>query len=293
MEPDRDIATLESSSRVRSSRSARREDFCADPSPEAVLAENLRQKKIPRLDALRAISALIVVLFHFGVLALPAGLGVMTFFVISGFLITWLLLIETERTGTVALGHFYFRRTFRIFPAFYVFWAVTVVGMLVKHRSILWGQAVATLFYVGNYYQGLNHYPETGLSHAWSLGVEEQYYLLWPAVAMLLARRPRLLFQITCGAILLVWVYRGVLVFRGMPQEYIYTAFDTRIDHLLIGCAVAIALRFGYLSALWRIVCARAGYALLTLAGLTVSSAAELVWRSDYRDTIGFIVIRF
>jgi len=95
---------------------------------------------------------LIVVLYHFGFAFLPAGAGVMIFFVISGFLITLLLLEEYDKTSRISLGHFYFRRTFRIFPAFYVFWAVTVGGLLVKHSHILWGQVIATFFYVGNYY---------------------------------------------------------------------------------------------------------------------------------------------
>jgi len=254
------------------------------------LSENLRKKKIPKLDALRAISALLVVLYHTEFNFIPAGMGVMVFFVISGFLITWLLLEEVDKTGTVSLGHFYFRRTFRIFPAFYVFWAVIVAGLLVKHGHIIWGQVVATFFYVGNYYQGLNHYPETSLSHAWSLGVEEQYYLFWPALVLLLAQKPKLLLRVTCCGILLVWVYRNILEFSGAPEEYIYTAFDTRIDHLLIGCVVAISLYYGWFSRLWECVCARTVYILLPFAGMILSVRAASVWGTHYRDTVGFIV---
>jgi peptidoglycan/LPS O-acetylase OafA/YrhL len=255
-----------------------------------VLSENLRKKKIPKLDALRAVSAFIVVIYHFGFQFFPAGLGVLVFFVISGFLITWLLLEETEKTGTVSLLHFYFRRTFRIFPAFYVFWMVLVGALLLKHGHIIWGQAIATFFYVGNYYQGLNHYPETGFSHAWSLGVEEQYYLLWPALVLLLGRAPRVLLRATCSGILLVWIYRLFLVYTGTRQEYIYTAFETRFDHLLIGCVVAISLRYGYFSRLWRFVCSRTVFMLVPLACLILSTIAFHAWGVDYRDVIGFIV---
>lgn len=252
------------------------------------LQENLRKKKIPKIDTLRAVSALIVVMYHFGFGFIPAGTGVLVFFVISGFLITWLLLDEVEKTGTISLGHFYFRRTFRIFPAFYVFWAVTVGGVLLKHGHLIRAQAIATFFYVGNYYQGLNHYPETGLSHAWSLGVEEQYYLLWPAMVLLLARKPRSLLRATCAAILLVWVYRGILVSLRAPEEYIYTAFDTRIDHLLIGCVVAIVLRYGYFFRLVRTISSRTIYILLPLGGLLLSTVAASFLGTDYRDTVGF-----
>ena len=254
------------------------------------LQENLRKKKIPKIDALRAVSALIVVMYHFGLDFIPAGTGVMVFFIISGFLITWLLLNEVDDTGTISLEHFYFRRTFRIFPAFYVFWAVTVGGLLLRHGHLIWGQAIATFFYVGNYYQGLNHYPETGLSHAWSLGVEEQYYLLWPALVLLLARKPRSLMRSTCAAILLVWVYRGVLISLRAPEDYIYTAFDTRIDHLLIGCVLAISLRYGYFSSFLRTISSRTIYVLIPLGGLLFSTVAVNHFGTDYRDSVGFIV---
>jgi peptidoglycan/LPS O-acetylase OafA/YrhL len=259
------------------------------PGIPPVLASNLQQKKIPKLDALRAASALIVVLYHYG-LPLPAGVGVLVFFVISGFLITWLLLGEWSRTGRVSLPHFYFRRTFRIFPAFYVYWAVVVGGLLWKHGRILWGQAAATLFYVGNYYQGLRGYPESGLSHAWSLGVEEQYYLLWPAVFLLLARNPRRLFGFTCGGVSLVWILRGVLQAAGVPESYLYTAFETRADHLLAGCLLAISLRYGYAARFWRAVCAKPWYALAPPAGLAISAALEMRLGVGYRNSVGFIV---
>ena len=85
------------------------------------LSDNLRKSKIPKLDFLRAVSALIVMLYHFGFTVVAAGMGVIIFFVISGFLITWLLLDEYEKTSHISLGHFYFRRSFRIFRHFMFF----------------------------------------------------------------------------------------------------------------------------------------------------------------------------
>ena len=178
----------------------------------------------------------------------------------------------------------------RIFPAFYVFWLITILAWRALHHPIPWGQAVAMFFYVGNYYQGLNHYPENGLSHAWSLGVEEQFYLIWPALVLMLVKRHRLLLKVSCGWILFVWVYRIVLVLLGAPEEYIYTAFDTRIDHLLIGCVVAIALRYGYFSRLWQTICAKTVYCLFPLLGLILSTMAFPAFKETYRDTVGFIV---
>ena len=147
------------------------------PLPVA-LASGLELKQIPALDGLRAIAAFLVVLYHGGIAVSPGGLGVLAFFVISGFLITWLLLDEQERHGGVSLRLFYVRRTLRIFPAFYVYWVLVVALSAIRHR-VVWPQAIASLFYVNNYYQGLFGDPNTGLSHSWSLGVEEQFYLLW------------------------------------------------------------------------------------------------------------------
>ena len=255
----------------------------------ASLSANLAKKKIPKLDALRAVSALMVVLYHFG-LPLAAGTGVLVFFVISGFLITWLLLEEFDGSNTISLGHFYFRRSFRIFPAFYVFWGVTIGGLMAKHSQILWGQAAAMFFYVGNYYQGLNHYPENGLSHAWSLGVEEQYYLLWPAVVLLFARSRQRLLRVTCWSILAVWLCRIGLQLAGAPEQYIYTALETRIDHLLVGCVVAISLRDGFFAQFWRAACDKTGYILLPLGGLILSEAAAWFVGTAYRNTVGFML---
>ena len=214
----------------------------------------------------------------------------MVFFVMSGFLITWRLLEEFDTTGTVSLARFYSRRAFRIFPAFYVYWLVIVGGLILRHGHLLTGQAIATFFYVGNYYQGLNHYPETGLSHAWSLAVEEQYYLVWPALVVLVAGNGRRLLKVTCAGVVLVWIYRNILQAAGAPEEYIYTAFDTRADHLLVGCALAIALRYEYFAGFWTFVCAKTAAMLIPLAGLALS--AVIAWDAGvaYRNTIGFIV---
>lgn len=270
--------------------SAAEEKASADFRIPSTLSENLNKRKIPKLDALRAASAGIVVLYHLGYDFFPAGVGVLVFFVISGFLITWLLLEEWDSSGAISLRHFYFRRTMRIFPAFYCFWLVSILVWRVLHHPVPWGQAAAMFFYVGNYYQGLNHYPESGLSHAWSLGVEEQFYLIWPALFLMLVKHHRRLLKVSCGLILFVWVYRIVLVLLGAPGEYIYTAFDTRFDHLLIGCVVAIALRYGYFSRLWQTICAKTVYCLFPLLGLILSTVAFHAGGETYRDSVGFIL---
>src|SRR5664280_2047254 len=142
----------------------------------------MKQGRIPSLDGLRAVSIIIVVWAHARassrLLGLYAFFGVQIFFVISGYLITSLLLREHERTGTINLRTFYYRRMLRIFPAAYVYiLAVAIVFQPPLHY-------LAYAFTYTSCYAG-PHGPWM-LSHLWSLSVEEQFYLLWP-FALLLA----------------------------------------------------------------------------------------------------------
>lgn len=255
------------------------------------LKANLKASKLPRIDGLRAVSALLVILYHYGYTFIPAGFGVMVFFVISGFLITWLLLKEREKSGTVSLKNFYIRRALRIFPAFYCFWICVTVLLIVLHRSIIWPQAISSFCYVANYYQGLHGYPSTAYALTWSLSVEEQFYLLWPLTFLLLSKSPKKLAITVCAMIGAVWIYRLTLHFTHLaPEEYIYTSFDTRIDHLLIGCALAIALRFGFLSRVWLQLGRRSAWMGATLLLILGSMSLGYRYGIAYRNTAGFIV---
>ena len=254
-----------------------------------VLETNLRRSTIPKLNGLRAISAFIVVAYHYGLPYVPAGFGVLSFFVMSGFLITWLLLKEKEKTGGVSLRAFYARRSLRIFPAFYVYWVTALFLYGLAGLSINWAQAWASFFYVANYYQGLNGYPSSAFSHTWSLGIEEQFYLLWPAVFVLLTDRPRRMLGVVVAAIAAINLYRIGLHLGGAPEEYIYTALDTRLDHLLVGCAIAVALYHKLWAPLWA-VAARRESLVLIVALLIVSIVLGNVHGFNYRNTIGFAI---
>ena len=255
------------------------------------LRRGLGSRRLPCLDGLRAVAAFLVVFFHFGVPYVSGGLGVLIFFVLSGFLITWLMLQEDEATHTVNLRAFYMRRVLRIFPAFYCYAALILAYALVRGRPVVWPQAGASLLYFNNYYQAIFGDPNTGFSHTWSLAIEEQYYLLWPPVFLLIRpdrRRVRTFLMLAIGA---VWIHRALLVFVFRVHEgYIYEAFDTRVDHLLIGCLLAVALNSGAWPRLWERVCARPVYAGLTAAVLAVSSAIEAVFGPAYRDSIGCLI---
>jgi peptidoglycan/LPS O-acetylase OafA/YrhL len=224
------------------------------------------------------------------------GTGVLVFFVLSGFLITWLLLKEEGRFGTVSLKSFYLRRTLRIFPAFYLYWILLVGSVVLVGKRVAIAQTVCSLFYVSNYYQAIFGDPNTGLSHTWSLGIEEQFYLLWPVTFLLLKANKRRI-RFLCVSIATVWLYRELLVFVWhVRQGYIYEAFDTRADHLMIGCLLAVALREGAWTRLWQFLVRAPSLIWVTLGCLVASSAACYHFAAMpgtdriYRDAISFIL---
>jgi peptidoglycan/LPS O-acetylase OafA/YrhL len=245
-------------------------------------------QRLAKLDFLRALSAGIVVFGHFGSKAIPAGFGVLTFFVISGFLITHLLLRENQRTSTISLKNFYIRRTLRIFPALYVFWLMAVIALLVHHNKVQWGPAISALLYVENYYQGL-HWVSSFFTHTWSLAVEEQFYILWPGV-FLLSRKSLpgllrgLLIVIPC-----LWVYRAVLQYAGVADTYIYTSFETRVDSILVGCLLAIVLFTGAAAGFVNEV-RRARYIPLVVGLLLISVLYFEAHGPNYRNVIGYAI---
>jgi peptidoglycan/LPS O-acetylase OafA/YrhL len=252
----------------------------------AALREAIATPHLPGLDGLRMIAAFLVVFYHFGFGVVPGDHGVLAFFVLSGFLITWLLLAEEERHGAISLRLFYLRRALRIFPAFYAFWALWTALLLVFDKRIVWGQTWSAFAYLNNYYQAILGDPNTGYSHTWSLGIEEQFYLLWPMSLIALRRRPRI--AIVAAAIGVIWVYRALLeLVVGVNQNYVYEAFDTRADHLLIGCLLAMLLRGEHLGQLWRWLC-KPFVSVVTLAVLIASIRAAQVFGAPYRNVIGF-----
>jgi len=260
------------------------------PTVNGTLGANLSKSHLPSLDGLRAIAAFLVVFYHAGLEWVPGGLGVLIFFVLSGFLITWLLLKEEEQSGAISLKLFYLRRSLRIFPAFYAYWLLLSAASLLLHKRYDVAQAISSLLYVNNYYQALHGDPNTGFSHTWSLGIEEQFYLLWPLIFLLLREaRQRLRFLI--AAVVLLALYREALIFLfHRDQGYIYEAFDTRADHLLMGCLLAIALRAGVWTGLWRRLCSSPWLVAVPLGLLVISTALALRFGSTYRDAVGFVV---
>jgi peptidoglycan/LPS O-acetylase OafA/YrhL len=214
----------------------------AAPQQDLQLRAALTRRVITGLDAMRVVAIMLVVAWH-SQAPVPGPMGVILFFVLSGFLITSILLKQIRAKGSISLLDFYRRRTFRIFPTFYVCWILTILFMLWQHQTIQWARAIAAFFYLADYGRALVpasqqlNYP-MGIS--WSLAIEEQFYLLWPLALswVIRLRSPARAIALIVGG---VWIWRAtlVIVFH-VPATYIYNAFDTRVDALLVGCWLAV-----------------------------------------------------
>jgi peptidoglycan/LPS O-acetylase OafA/YrhL len=248
-------------------------------------------KHLPALDGIRALAVFVVILYHSGVVPhVPGDLGVTAFFVLSGFLITWLLDKEYDRTLRVSLKEFYIRRTLRIFPAYYVFIVLSLGADAVLGHVWSKGLIASAFSYTVNYYNAFLGHPHTTVAHAWSLAVEEQFYLLWPIAFLALRRKAGsgVRQQAIVSAILFVVIWRSALfLWAHVSPSYVYNAFDTRADALAVGCFMALARDGKAYQRFERLVRSSAWLPLITLA---------LVWFSReygtdaYQYTVGLTV---
>jgi peptidoglycan/LPS O-acetylase OafA/YrhL len=218
----------------------------------------------PALDGIRAVAVAGVILFHAGIPWLVGGfLGVEAFFVLSGYLITTLLLSESEDGGRIRLGSFWGRRARRLLPALIALVVVVgcyqVIAGATHAVPNLLGDGLSTMFYVANWHQiwtGGGYFAATGpqspLQHTWSLAIEEQFYLIWPLVLLAvhrLARRSRTpgvaasraLLTITILGSLLSAAAMAILV-RSDGIDRVYFGTDTRASGILVGSALAVVL---------------------------------------------------
>jgi peptidoglycan/LPS O-acetylase OafA/YrhL len=195
--------------------------------------------RIPSLDGLRAIAISLVIIGHgaaqtserghFFFLWVYANFGVQIFFVISGYLITTLLLKEHYRTGSIRLADFYRRRAYRILPAAYAF-ILTV--FLLQWKMLTKWDVSSSLLYLLNYNSG----RPWNLGHLWSLSVEEQFYLLWPLTLVLFFRnRARIL-----AAAFLATPFINLALRYFHLQKGLGLWFPSTADGLAIGCLLAI-----------------------------------------------------
>ena len=211
---------------------------------------------LPGLDGIRAIAVLSVILFHLNFGWASGGLlGVQVFFVLSGYLITDLLMAEYRRHHGIALAQFWIRRARRLLPALFVVLFVTVGWATLFDRSqlaALRSDLPSGIFYFSNWWFIFHHVsyfakfgPPSPLGHLWSLSIEEQFYLIWPllvlvAMKYLHSRRTVIILTLTAAAASAIEM--GILFVPDGDPTRVYDGTDTRVFALLIGAALAMAL---------------------------------------------------
>ena len=211
---------------------------------------------VPGLDGIRAVAVLGVLAFHGGVTWVGGGLlGVDIFFVLSGFLITSLLMGEWSSSGTVRFRAFYERRARRLLPALFLTMLVVAAYAhwfaLPSTLHALRGDALSTLGYVANWrfiLTGQNYFvrfgPPSPLLHTWSLAVEEQFYLIWPALALFVLHRRgrRGLAVVAALGIVLSALVTALLFHHGVSVTRLYYGTDTRVQEVMVGALLAVTI---------------------------------------------------
>jgi len=251
---------------------------------------------VPALDGARAIAVLVVMGYHANIPGFEGGsAGVDVFFVLSGFLITALLLQEKVRHEAIRLGAFYMRRVLRLYPALI---AATMFALaLAALKMPIFGasssslvntlqMAPFTLLYTANLPRAAGWNGGGFLGHTWSLSIEEQFYLIWPVVVIVVLHRrshPAVLGWTALACAIASAVLRGGLDLAGFRSEGLYNATFTHVDGIFAGCALAVlwALRpatLSYLANSW-----------LTL--VSVLAAVAAIIHGQNMNVYGFVVV--
>ena len=251
--------------------------------PQALAVEHAYR---PALDGLRAIAVTGVVVYHLGASWLPGGfLGVDLFFVLSGFLITSLLLDEIARRGRISYSDFIARRARRLLPALYLLilavcaWATWLAAP--EAIGDLRGAALAAVFYVANWFfiaTSRSYFADaqgpSPLEHTWSLSIEEQFYLLWPVLLLFFVRRlsPRTLMVVLALGIVGSVAFMATAYDSTDPSSA-YFGTLSRVHELLVGCLLAYAVRRGLtMPTSWRWT----AWIALGLIGVMMATVSDL-----------------
>lgn len=213
-----------------------------------------KNRYISGLDGLRAIAVLAVIAYHLNFEWAAGGLlGVTVFFVLSGYLITDLLVAEYVATNTINFKNFWLRRARRLLPAMFTMLLVVITYVTLFEPAMLEKleeDTVAAVFYVSNWwyiFQDLSYFESFGppslLTHFWSLAVEEQFYILWPIVIMAVLKfrvREGSLFSIILAGALISAALMTLLYEPGADPSRVYYGTDTRVFSLLLGASLAV-----------------------------------------------------
>jgi len=250
----------------------------------------------PALDGFRGVAVLIVLLAHAGVPYLKSGgVGVDLFFVLSGFLITSILAGEFERTGNISRFRFYARRFLRLTPCLLVAVALFAVLFFLQYGDVPGKIIALSLTYTSNWARAIYDYSLLSMDHTWSLAIEEQYYLVWPLVIILLERKIKsnaVKFRILLLVALAFAIYRALMVSVSTPQRICF-GLDTHCDGLILGSALAylvLAQRENSAGSEFRhsLISNFAVPAALTSLGLVLLT---LTWKDVWMGRLGFAAV--
>ncbi len=202
--------------------------------------------RVPSLDGLRAVSIVLVMLSHYVDSRLfPGGLGVLIFFVVSGYLITRLLFAEAASSGRIGLRNFYLRRFFRLYPVVTAYVLVVVLYFAMGGRRLDWYEPASVLFYFSNYLYAWQWQVAPVFVHPmpfaifWSLSVEEHFYLLFPFLFILVPRRALVPILAAICAICFATRASLALIHPEWIETHIFYYSDMRLDSIAFGVILA------------------------------------------------------
>lgn len=265
-----------------------------EPHPAGQPDAWLDHGRIPSLDGIRCVAVLLVMLTHaaqtrgfpkwgpLDAIAHHGSVGVEVFFVVSGFLITTLLLRELDRSRTVDLWQFYVRRSFRILPAYFVLLGVVAVLQAIGCVRLELRDWVAAWTYTMNFLWR----PAWEVGHVWSLSIEEHFYILWPVVMLALGSRCAI--RAACGCLAACFFSRWIVLLwfpESTPMAELWTF--TRLDTIALGCLLALVARNGAA----RQLLDRLTSPMATAAvWIVLCGSLSLSWSGKYSVGFGFSV---
>ncbi len=260
------------------------------------MSKTKRQNRyIPGLDGMRAMAVLAVIAYHIQPDLAPGGLmGVTIFFVLSGYLITNILLTEWEQHRRIDLKQFWIRRARRLLPAMYTMLIVLTAWVTLFDQNYLWRlreDFIAAALYISNWwyiFQDLSYFQQMEhpslLVHFWSLAVEEQFYIVWPVIlliALSLKIKKRVLLILVLGAAAASAAAMSVLFEPGTDPSRIYYGTDTRVFSILIGAALAFVWPSAKLK---ETLPTNVRIGMDTAGGISLIAILILIWRVNEYD---------
>ncbi|MFQ5628403.1 MAG: acyltransferase family protein [bacterium] len=255
---------------------------------------------IPELNGLRGVAIITVMLYHSELPFMQGGfIGVDIFFVLSGFLISTLLVQEFDNFQSISLKHFYMRRILRLMPALITFllvfclWSYAILNEEAARKNYM--DSIISFAYLSNWARAFLIHPPDYLGHTWSLSIEEQFYFLWPLTLSVLLRVLKKRHHValfTVGIALFSWFLRICLSILEISPERLYNGLDTRADALMIGCALGIVISSGLITEKVKGVLAKS---LVVIAPLSAAGLLGFAVFSSWHDSNmyywGFVVV--